>query len=273
MRFTLREIVKKILPDFLIGAVTGFFYGWHGDYKNWHAASANCSGYDAGAILKKVEMSSLLVKSGEAVYERDSFVFDTIQYSYPLLAALMWVAARDNGTINMLDFGGSLGSTYFQNRKFLDSLPQVNWSVVEQPRFVKSGKDHFEDERLHFFESADECCNMYNINVALFSSVLQYLEDPYMILNKIKSYGIRYLIIDRTPFVSGKDRITVQKVNPRIYSGSYPCRFFNKDGFIKKLTFDYELILEFDALDKANIKSEFKGFLFSLKQVTKERSG
>lgn len=271
MGMNLRNMTKRVLPESFIRSATGIFYGWHGNYPDWASASASCSGYDAESILKRVEKSALLVKSGEAVYERDSFVFDKVQYSYPLLAALMWVAARNNGKINILDFGGSLGSTYYQNRIFLDSLPEVNWSVVEQPRFVKSGKEHFEDERLHFFESAEECCNSYNINVALFSSVLQYLEDPFFILKKIKSYGIGYIIIDRTPFVSGKDRITVQKVNPRIYTGSYPCRFFNKDSFLETLTFDYDIIMEFDALDKANIKSEFKGFLFSLKQVTKER--
>ena len=262
----LRNIVKRILSDRLIRAVTGIFYGWYGDYSDWNEASASCSGYNADAILQKVEESSLLVKSGEAAYERDSFVFDEVQYSYPLLAALMWVAALNNGKINILDFGGSLGSTYYQNRKFLDSLTEVNWSVVEQQSFVKSGKKHFEDERLHFFDSIDECCKSYKINVALFSSVLQYLEDPFMILEKIKLLGISYIIIDRTPFVRGKDRITVQKVNPRIYSGSYPCRFFNKDKFISALTRDYDLVMEFDALDKANIRSEFKGFLFSLKQ-------
>jgi putative methyltransferase (TIGR04325 family) len=71
-----------------------------------------------------------------------------------------------------------------------------------------------------------------------------------------------YIIIDRTPFVKGNDRITVQTVNPKIYKGSYPCWFFDEEKFISSLTREYKLVLEFDALDKANISSEFKGFIF-----------
>jgi putative methyltransferase (TIGR04325 family) len=266
MALNLKNTLKRILPGWLIRKITGIFYGWHGDYSDWNEARSVCTGYDSEAILRKVEHSAMLVKTGDVAFERDSFIFDEVQYSYPFLAALMWVAARNNGKINMLDFGGSLGSAYYQNRKFLDSLPDVNWSIVEQPGFVKTGKEHFEDQRLHFFYNVGECFKMFDINVALFSSVLQYLENPFEALDLLKSHGIKYLIIDRTPFITGKDRITVQKVNPRIYKASYPCRFFNKDKFLSKLSLDYDLVMEFDALDKANIKSEFKGFLFSLKQ-------
>jgi putative methyltransferase (TIGR04325 family) len=39
-----------------------------------------------------------------------------------------------------LDFGGSLGSSYFQNKKFLDALRLVEWNVVEQENFVATGE-------------------------------------------------------------------------------------------------------------------------------------
>ncbi len=261
-----RIIIRKFVPGRILRIVSGLFYGWHGNYASWEEASVKCSGYDATAILEKVMKSALMVKSGQAAYERDSFVFGSVQYSWPLLSSLMWIAAQNKGKLHVLDFGGSLGSTYFQNRKFLDLLPEVNWSVVEQPGFVKGGKEHFEDDRLHFFSTIDAACKSATISVALFSSVLQYLEEPFLFLDQIRSCGIKYLIIDRTPFIAGADRITIQKVNPRIYKGSYPCRFFNKQKFISTLAPDYDLVLEFDALDKANIKSEFKGFLFSMKK-------
>jgi putative methyltransferase (TIGR04325 family) len=261
-----RAMIRKFLPEPIIRAVSGVFYGWHGNFASWNEASAKCPGYEAEAILERVKKSALLVKSGEAVYERDSFLFDEVQYSYPVLSSLMWIGAINKGNLHVLDFGGSLGSTYYQNRKFLDQLPEVSWSVVEQPGFVKAGKENFEDDRLHFFNNISDVCESAPVNVAIFSSVLQYLEEPFLILEQIRSCGIKYLIIDRTPFITGEDRITIQKVNPRIYHGSYPCRFFNKQKFISALAPYYDLVIEFDALDQANIKSEFKGFLFSLKK-------
>lgn len=257
----LRNIAKAVLPRSVKRFLSGIIYGWHGNYSSWQDAKKNCSGYDSAVILEKVKDSSLKVKEGTAVYERDSFIFDKVQYSFPLLSSLMLVAAQNKGKLNVLDFGGALGSTYYQNKKFLESLDDVNWCIVEQPEFVKTGLDKFENERLHFFKSIDDCLKSYKIDVLLLSSVIQYIEEPYRLLDHIKLTNIKYIIFDRTPFIKGEDRITVQKVDPVIYMASYPCWFFNKQNFISYFASDYDLILEYDALDKANIKSEFKGFL------------
>jgi putative methyltransferase (TIGR04325 family) len=260
---TLLNILKKILPGFMKRFIAGIFYGWHGNYSSWSEARIKSTGYDSKLILDKVRSSLLKVKSGNAAYERDSVLFSEIQLSYPVLSGLMWISAQNKGRLNVLDFGGSLGSSYFQNKQFLDSLEDVHWCIVEQPDFVSTGREDFATDRLHFFYSVEECLKSFNINVVLLSSVLQYLEEPYSLLHKLKSLPIENIIIDRSPFVSGKDRITIQKVWPRIYKASYPCWFFNEQKIITWLSTDFKLVLKFDALDKANIGSKFKGFIFS----------
>jgi putative methyltransferase (TIGR04325 family) len=262
----IKEILKRVLPDFVINTVTGFFYGWHGNYKSWEEASKKCSGYDSQLIVDKVRESTLKVKTGKAAYERDSFIFDEIQYSYPVLSSLMWIAAQNKGNISVLDFGGSLGSTYYQNRYFLNGLDEVNWCIVEQPNFVKIGINEFSDHRLKFYYSIYESLKENNIDVFLLSSVLPYIEKPYELLEEIKCLRVKYILVDRTQFISRNDRITVQKVHPAIYKASYLCWFLNKQKFTDFMKKDYDLILEFDTLGKANIKSEFKGFLFKLKE-------
>lgn len=258
----IKEVLKKILPDRITWLITGLFYGWHGNYATWEEAKKRSSGYDSQMILEKVLTSSLKVRDGLAAYERDSVLLNEIEFSFPVLAGLMWVAAQNNKRLNVMDFGGSLGSSYIQNKKFLDSIPEFQWCIVEQPNFVKTGLQNFATEKLHFFNSIDDCLNAFEIDVILLSSVLQYLEEPYKLLDIIKSKHIKYIIIDRTPFIYEYDRITIQKVHPSIYNATYPCWFFNKNKFLSYFDFEYELILEFDALDKANIPSEFKGFLF-----------
>ncbi len=256
------KIIKKILPDFIVRKIVGLFYGWSGNYKSWDLAQRRCSGYNAENILKTALNSTLKVKNDEAKYERDSFIFDEIQYNYPLLSSLMWIAAQNNGKLRVLDFGGALGSTYFQNKSFLDTLPYVEWNIVEQPHFVEAGNQYITNNELKFHNSIKECLKKHKIDVILLSSVIQYVEEPYVLLGEILISGIDFVIIDRTPFVDYNDRITVQKVNPKIYRASYPCWFFNKNRFVDFVTEKYSLIMEFDALDRANIKSEFKGFLF-----------
>jgi putative methyltransferase (TIGR04325 family) len=257
-----KKTIKDFLPPVLIRFASGLFYGWHGSFSSWKEAIEKSAGYDSQNILEKVKNSSLRVKNGLSAYERDSVLFENIEYSFPLLSGLLWIAAQNNGKLNVLDFGGSLGSSYFQNKLFLDSLSEVNWCIVEQPGFVSTGIEYFEDERLHFFFTIEECLASFDIDVVILSSVLQYMENPFGLLDRICSNGINNLIIDRTPFINGKDRITIQEVHPKIYRGSYPCWFFNKEKFLSGMPAEYKLILEFDALDKANIPSEFKGFIF-----------
>ena len=263
----MKQKLIQLLPDRLFLLLKG--YGWFGNFNNWEEAKKMSDGYDADNILLKTKEALLKVKNGEAVYERDSVIFDKIDYSWELLAFLMWVAAQNEGRLNLIDFGGSLGSTYYQNKAFLDRLNNVTWNIVEQPNYVKVGLEYFQNDVLRFFNCISDCCTETNqkMDVILFSSVLQYLENPFEILKEAFSSGIKCIIVDRTGFThNNTQRITVQKVPLQIYDASYPCWFFKETDF---LTFfsenNYELLADFDAFDKANIPSQYKGFLFQLK--------
>ena len=234
------------------------------------------TGYDSERILGKVRDSLLKVKRGEAVYERDSVLFDKVQYSWPLLAGLLWIASQNGNRINLVDFGGSLGSTYYQNRKFLLQLKELRWNIVEQKSFVDRGRRDFENEHLKFYHELEECFLEQRPDTILFSSVLQYLERPYSVLGKVRSLGFEFLLFDRTTIIeSGEDRITLQKVPPEIYDASYPAWFFNREKFLGFFSADYELVVEFDALAGAiPLGDRFgydKGFIFRKRERRNDR--
>ena len=86
-------------------------YGWFGDYKKWEALTALSGGYEAGPILDKTKNALLKVRNGEAVYERDSVLFDKKVYPFSVISALLYTAIECGNSLNVLDFGGSLGST------------------------------------------------------------------------------------------------------------------------------------------------------------------
>jgi putative methyltransferase (TIGR04325 family) len=257
-------LIQQFLPDKLFLFLKG--YGWYGDFRSWQEAEAASVGYDAENILQQVKTSLLKVKNGDAVYERDSVIFDTIQYSWELLAALMWIAAQNKGQLHLIDFGGSLGSTYYQNKIFLDYLDDVSWNIVEQDKFVDVGREIFQDDTLRFYTSISEYClkRRGEINTILFSSVLQYLEAPFDVLKEAFDSQIKYIVVDRTGFtLNDKERITIQKVPVRIYKASYPCRFFSEAEFVDFFEQNnYRLISDFVAHDQANVPSIWKGFIF-----------
>lgn len=244
--------------------------GYFGDYSSWEAAQQVSTGYDAELILRKVSEALLKVKNGEAVYERDSVLFDRVHHSWPLLAGLLWAATRNGNRLNVLDFGGSLGSSYFQNRTFLAHLDRFTWSIVEQEQFVRCGREQFADQVLHFYSTVDECAEARHPDVVLLSSVLPYLEHPYRLLTEIIARGFDSIIIDRTPLLDGaRDRLTIQRVPSEIYEARYPAWMLGREKLLAMFAPDYELVAEFDALagavDLGNCAARDTGFIFKRK--------
>jgi putative methyltransferase (TIGR04325 family) len=237
-------------------------YGFSGDYSSWGEVKKLCGGYEEENIFKATLSSTLKVKNGEAVFERDSFIFDKIQYSCGLLASLMKVAIENGNTLNVLDFGGALGSHYFQNKEFLRPVKIKKWTVVEQEHYVKVGKKKIADGILDFAYSIDD---VEDANVLIASGVVQYLEKPYEWLEKFINKGVPYIIFDRTAFsLENRDRLTLQRVYPEIYEASYPAWFLDKQKFLDTMRSKYEMIVDFsDSIDVIKeVPSEYKGFLF-----------
>lgn len=244
-------------------------YGWFGDFPTWADAEKSSTGYDADTILQKVKDALLKVKSGEAAFERDSVLFDKIEYSWPLLSGLMWAAAQFKGELRVIDFGGSLGSTYFQNRKFLKDLPRVQWDVVEQAQFVECGNRYFASEELKFYNDFEDCFDRQSPQVILFSCVLQYLAKPFDVIKQVMQFNPKFIIVDNMPFLkTGKPRITVQKVDPSIYLASYPCWMLDRAAFLDAFR-TYELIESFESPLSIRLDGDiihYEGFIFKAKE-------
>jgi putative methyltransferase (TIGR04325 family) len=267
-----RKIIKNICPPIL----TDYYkrknkrYGFFGNFSDWESARKHTKGYDSDIIVEKVKDAALKVKRGEAVYERDSVIFDKIDHSWPLLANLLWIASQNDNLLDVLDFGGALGTSYFQNKNYLRHLEHLNWNIVEQKKFVDYGKELFEDENLKFYHTFEDCLREKKPNVVLLSSVLQYMEKPYEFLDKMINLNIDYIIFDRTTILkSGSDRVTTQIVPPKIYDASYPCWMFNVEKLLDFFKGRYELIADFDAhagttIELDDTTATYKGFCFKL---------
>jgi len=194
------------------------------------------------------------VRDGLAAYERDGVLFDQPEYSFPVLACLLRVASTAGNRLRVLDFGGALGSTFFQARSFFTGLAEVRWNIVEQAHFIECGQREFQTAELRFFPSVDACLAEGQVDVVLLSGVLQCLKDPHELLAGILDKGIAYLLLDRTPVFDGeRDRLTVQHVPAYIYGKPvrYPAWFLERRRLAGALSQKYQLLVEFDALDPA----------------------
>jgi len=259
-----KALIRDLCPPLLLKLVRQFrnknSISFAGNYSTWAEAEKHASGYDSDAIFQRVCEAALKVKRGEAVFERDSVCFYKEDYRWPALACLLSVAAKKNGKLNVLDFGGSLGSFYFQHKKFFDQLSTIRWSVIEQAHFVEYGRNEIQNEELKFYSNIDECVANEQVDIIFLSSVLQYLDDPESIFITLSKIKADYILIDRTPFIdSASDRITVQSVPKSIYQASYPARFFSQKRFNVLINaIGYQVIETFDCDDDVGI-GEFRG--------------
>jgi putative methyltransferase (TIGR04325 family) len=212
----------------------------------WEVAQAQSSGYDAGEILGKVRASTEAVLRGDVAFERDGVAFDSPEYRWPVLAGLLEVAARD-GELKVLDFGGSLGSLYWQHCKFFTGL-KVSWGVVEQSEFVTAGKE-LNQSSINFFSNVTDYLESWTPNVIVLSSVLQYLPNPEQTLHELLATPANMVILDRTPISAAVSNIPCLQVVPQhIYAGSYPAWVFSKDWLHTQLA-GWEIIAEIDGIE------------------------
>ncbi len=235
---------KRRLPG-LVRALGGHYthIRFSGDYASFAEARRHAEGYDAPSILEKTREAVLKVKRGENRWERDAMVSDTEEMHWPLLACLMrLVAVRGDRTLRVLDFGGSLGSTYFWCRPFFGEEIRLEWHVVEQANHVKVGRAEIADDRLRFHFKVDDVLAETRPDVLLLSGVLHFIEDPEAFLKTLVDLDFPALLLDRTPlWDQDRHRLTVQEVPEEIYRASYPAWFLSRRRILGILEEKYEL--------------------------------
>ncbi len=233
---------------------------WRGVYNCWDEALKKTAGYTDEQILDSVAEATQKVLDGDFPYERDGVLFDAVQYNWPLFTCFGYIAKNIAKPLSVVDFGGSLGSTYISNKWFFNTDTIKQWIVVEQSNFVERGRTLTQTANTHLFfaKHIDEVKRMNGderVDVLLFSSVLQYLEQPFELVRQyIDALNPKYIIIDRTAFSESTAFVSVQKVRKQIVKSSYPIHFFSKDEFLNVILdrteqnrSQYDKILEFDS--------------------------
>ncbi|MBR2374006.1 MAG: methyltransferase, TIGR04325 family [Lentisphaeria bacterium] len=243
LRGGVKQIMKKFLPDAVLGYVRKYrkCWGYKKLYSSWQSAASHAGTYDSPEIIRKVLSATQQVIDGKAVYERDSVLFYEKEYNTRLVAALQRAAAEGKG-VHVLDFGGALGSVFWQHREILQkNIKDLSWHIVEQKSFFDVSASLNYDAPLYFHETIDDALKNSDINVVLFASVLQYLERPEYFIDKVR--GVDFIIVDRHPEFCSLERslFTVQYVKEPIYNASYPVRIWGHDELIKLLSDDFDV--------------------------------
>lgn len=242
-----------------------------GDYANWDEAYQECAvqggGYSDESILSTVAQATQKVLAGEAEWERDGCLFYEQKVVYRICAAILKCALQNsNGGVRVLDIGGALGSTYFQNRKYLADVKNLEYIIAEQDNFADYGRRNIENGTLKFIRSTDKYSNYGKFDIVLLSGSLQYISNYEEIISNIVEAGARYIILDRM-MVSDRMRICREIVPESICKSSYHVRAFGESDIDHLFEPDY-ILVEKDAASTpgevylADGKADFRYYVF-----------
>lgn len=228
----------------------------------WQTLFDSLIGYADPKILDKVKESTAGVISGLYAYERDSVTFSQVEFAWPELSCLLFVATKKEGVLNVLDFGGALGSMYFQNRKILNGLNSIKWSIVEQSEFVLAGRSLMKNGPINFYSRIEDAVQNESPNLAIFSSSMQYLRNSEEIVREINDSNIDYVYINKTPIIeSSEDVVVVQHIPKQIYNASYPMKIFSRDRFLNGLWEKWDPVISYinkpEGICETNQKKSF----------------
>lgn len=189
-------------------------------------------------------------------------IFESPEQNEPLLRALTEAAADSGGGFEVVDFGGALGSVWWQHRVRLSALGLGRWIVVEQPHYVEAGRE-FAGDILRFEPTLAVATGRSVPSILLFSGVLQYLENPVEMIGRAARLGFAHVIIDRVSLVvAGGTRLMVQHTPSGLGGGNYPCWLFKREDLFAPLLRQYRLHAEWSALDKLARDVSHMGFHF-----------
>ncbi len=242
-------LIKQFIPPIVKTARWySLKYGWKGNYHSFEEANKKAGGYHEQVILERIKQTTRKVVNKEIAYERDGIEYDQPIMNFNMLSSLLWIASLRNNALVVLDFGGSLGTTYYHKAPYLSHLKSLKWCIVEQPNYVEAGKAEFETDQLLFFYNINECLQQHQPDVIIFCGVIQYIEKTYELLEEIKNKKIPFVFLDYMAYNDeAKDRICIQHVPPVFYGveASYTCWFYDKSKMYNWLKQYYSMVFEF----------------------------
>lgn len=99
----------------------------------------------------------------------------------------------------MLDFGGSLDSTYLQNWARIRQFRDLDWGIIEQAHYVEVKKRIFRCRAFPHHVSTEDARSDFTLRLEVFGGLLQYLEHPMAKLPAVASHTRKALLLGGLP--------------------------------------------------------------------------
>jgi putative methyltransferase (TIGR04325 family) len=164
---------------------------------------------------------------------------DTIRESdYPVLFYLAPIAHELNC---VFDFGGNVGNLFYSYQRQITFPDDFTWTVFDIPMKKPIGEQLAVQRREPRIRFTDTLANAGSPDAFIASGSLHYFEDSLDSLLRQITALPKHVFVNRTPFSTGGDLVTVQDN----HSYLAPCKLHSRRQFIAGMEhLGYSLIAE-----------------------------
>lgn len=210
-------------------------YGWYrGIYGTAEAAAADAPsgskiGYDDPELAQEYR---------DDVYsqEKPGEFKPTIGFfDYPMV---MWLRQLLKPGMNVFDFGGNIGTQFYNYRHYIDYPTDLSWLICEVPEIRQQGEDLAKERQISQLSFTSDFHDANGRDIFFASGSLQYISCFTEMLAKL-SHPPQQLLIGRLPLCESDPFFTLQNGGLVFY----PTYISNRQQLIQSLAdLGYELI-------------------------------
>jgi putative methyltransferase (TIGR04325 family) len=156
--------------------------------------------------------------------------------TYPVL---FWLSQLLHEGTTVIDYGGSIGLTYYGYQRFARLPANTRWVVVEVPKIVAEGRRVAARESAAGLEFETESVAAPACDILLSAGALQYMKDSVPGLLELWATMPRHLILNKVPLTPKDAYWTLQNFGPsispyRVYNEVDFLGYFEKYGYVLK---------------------------------------
>jgi putative methyltransferase (TIGR04325 family) len=198
---------------------------WQGVYKSFKDAPSSGPGFNGERWIQNALEK---INAARQDAQKKGTVLSVTQYRESLLPLVAAIVMNAFEGLKILDFGGGVGSSYYQVLHGLPRTGNFEFHVVEIDALCKVGKEYFTNEPHIFFHSSPPREEGLSFDVVHMGSSLHYCEQWEELLSSLCRYKPRYFLFTDLPAGDIPTFATVQSY----YTSKIPVWFFNIDEVI-----------------------------------------
>lgn len=146
-------------------------------------------------------------------------------------APFFWLTTLLREGTTVVDYGGSIGLSYYSYVRRRKLPPGARWIVVELPNLVAAGRRIALRENAAQLEFVTDLASTPPCEILLCAGALQYIDESLTgVLGKLRALP-QHVLLNKLPLSKGQGYWTLQNFGPAIS----PYRIFNEQEFLDSL--------------------------------------